>query len=207
MKFSTFFSKIQESPWYRLFLNPVIDEISPHSKLLDIGTGTGKLIQIVSLEKGVDCIGVDTNNEMLKEAQVKLKGIKTTLLKVEPDTKFPFKNNQFDNISICNVLFHLEKKSIDYMLDDALRLLKDQGNIIILTPTSKGNFFTLSKNYFSLKNLGIYVWFYATRNKANSWSNENYLRQYAHKNKLHYKLKTVMNGFAQLEIISTNFLK
>lgn len=51
MKFSKFFSNIQEKPWYRQFLNPVISEIEQEGKLLDIGTGSGKLLQILATEK------------------------------------------------------------------------------------------------------------------------------------------------------------
>ena len=69
MKFSKFFSNLQEAPWYRSFLNPVINEICIKGKLLDIGTGSGKLIQILSTEIGMDCTGVDTNSKMLAEAK------------------------------------------------------------------------------------------------------------------------------------------
>ena len=202
MKFSKFFSKVQETPWYLDFLNPVINEITAYKKLLDFGTGTGKLIQILSTEKGTECIGVDTNSEMLLEAQKKLKGTKTKLFKIKPDANLPFKNNDFDYVTICSVLFHLKKNSVDYALIEAQRLLKDEGKIIILTPTGNGNFLTLSKNFFSFKNLSIYMWFYATRNRAKIWTNNNYLKHYANENKLNYKSQKVMNGFAQLEIIT-----
>jgi ubiquinone/menaquinone biosynthesis C-methylase UbiE len=51
MSFSSFFSNLQEAPWYRSFLNPVINEINDDTTLLDIGTGSGKMIQILSNEK------------------------------------------------------------------------------------------------------------------------------------------------------------
>ena len=75
MKFSKFFSNLQEAPWYRAFLNPVIDQIGTEGKLLDIGTGSGKLIQILATEKGLDCVGVDTDSNMLTEAKEKLKNM------------------------------------------------------------------------------------------------------------------------------------
>jgi len=109
MKFSKFFSNIQETPWYRSFLNPVINEIRREGKLLDIGTGSGKLIQIISKEKHINCIGVDTNSEMLKEAKIKLKGTNTRLLKIKANTKLPFNDNSFSYVTICSVLFHLKK--------------------------------------------------------------------------------------------------
>jgi len=201
MKFSKFFSNIQEAPWYRSFLNPVINEIGTEGKLLDIGTGSGKLIQILSNEKGIDCLGVDTNDEMLKEAKIKLKETNVNVLKIEPNKSLPFDNNSFDYITICSVLFHLNKEQIDFILQDGRRLLKKDGKIIILTPTGKGNIITLTKKFFSIKNYGINIWFYATRNRAKIWTNNNYLKHYANENKLNYKSQIVMSGLAQLEII------
>lgn len=201
MKFSKFFSKIQEAPWYRSFLNPVINEIDRKGKLLDIGTGSGKLIQILSTEKEIDCIGVDTNREMLAEAKNKIKDTNARIQEIKANENFPFDDNSFTYVSICNLLFHLDKDSIDFILKDALRLLKNEGKIIILTPTGKGNILDLSRNYFSLKNSSIYIWFFATKNRAGPWTNNKYLKQYADKNKLHYRSQIVMNGFAQLEVL------
>jgi ubiquinone/menaquinone biosynthesis C-methylase UbiE len=201
MKFSKFFSNIQEAPWYRQFLNPVINEIGTDDKLLDIGTGSGKLIQILNNEKRIDCIGVDTNVDMLEEAKMKLIDTNVKLIKIEPYTTLSFKNRTFNYITICNVLFHLNKEHIDFMLKDIERLLKKDGKIIVLTPTGKGNHFTLTKQFFSFKNLSIYVWYAATKKRAKSWTLHNYLKEYAAKNNLNYSSQIVMKGFAQLEIL------
>ncbi len=202
MNFSKFFSNIQESPWYRQFLNPVINEIDSNGELLDIGTGSGKLLQIVTTEKAANCIGVDTNPQMLKEAEIKLAKTNVKLIQIKPNEKLPFKDSRFDYITICNVLFNLNKTQVNFMLEDAIRLLKDHGKIIILSPTGNGNIITLLKNYFSLKNASITIWFYATKNKAKQWIINNYLKQYANERKLKYKSKIVMNGLAQIEIIT-----
>jgi ubiquinone/menaquinone biosynthesis C-methylase UbiE len=203
MKFSKFFSNIQEAPWYRSFLNPVINEITTEGSLLDIGTGSGKLIQILANEKGMECVGVDTNQDMLDEAKKKLKETNVSLIKIKPNEVLSFKNNSFDYITICSVLFHLKEKQIDFMLKDAKRLLKKEGKIIILTPTGNGNIVTLNKRFFSIKNYGINIWFYATKNRAKIWNSENYLKQYSDKNNLKYTSQIVMNGFAQLEILNS----
>lgn len=201
MKFSKFFSNLQEAPWYRDFLDPVIDEIDKKGKVLDIGTGSDKLIQIFYTEKSMNCIGVDTSNEMLKEAKIKLDNKNIQLIKIEENQKLPFENNSFDYITICSVLFHLKNKDIALMLKDIERLLKENGKIIVLTPTGKGNILKLSRNYFSVKNLGIYIWYLATKKRSEIWSSNKYLEQYARKNKLKYRLEIVMNGFAQIEIL------
>ena len=201
MKFSKFFSNLQEAPWYRSFLNPVINEIGTKGKLLDIGTGSGKMIQILSAENGLDCTGVDTDADMLAEAKKKLGNINVGLIEILPDAKLPFENNSFDYITISSVLFHLKKESIDSMLKDARRLMKGDGKIIILTPTGKGSILKLTKHFFSLKNRSVYIWYRATKNRARKWTDENYLAGYTSKHNLNYKREFVMNGFAQLEII------
>lgn len=145
---------------------------------------------------------MDTNSEMLKEATIKLKNNKIQLVKIQANQKLPFKNNSFDYITICNVLFHLKNNEIDLMLNDAIRLLKPNGKTIILSPTGNGNLITLLKNYFSFNNYDITIWFYATKSRAKQWINKNYLKQYTNKKKMTYNSKIVMNGLAQIEIIS-----
>jgi len=201
MKFSKFFTHLQEAPWYRSFLNPVINEIESNTNLLDIGTGSGKMLEILSTEKTVSCVGTDTSTDMLKEAKGKLKNTDTKLHLIVPGEALPFEQNSFDYVTICSVLFHLNKEDIDNILKDSLKLLKDSGKIIILTPTGKGDILKLTKHYFSLKNSSVYIWYHATKRRASLWTNENYLAEYTSKNDLNYKREIVMNGFAQLEIM------
>jgi ubiquinone/menaquinone biosynthesis C-methylase UbiE len=201
MKFSKFFSNIQEAPWYRQFLNPVINQIDANSYLLDIGTGSGKMLEILSTEKNVNCVGTDTSKDMLKEAKEKLKNTSVKLELTPKGKVLPFDKKSFDYISICSVFFHLEKKEIDEMLKEYLQLLKKDGKIIILTPTGNGNILKLMKYYFSIRNTTVLIWYGATKNRAKQWTVQNYLSEYAAKHHLKYKREIVMNGFAQLEIL------
>jgi len=201
MKFSKFFSKIQETPWYQDFLNPVIDKIDNNSSLLDIGTGTGKLIQTLAKKKNVSCVGVDTDENMLNEAKLKVTDKNIQLMKIDANKKLPFANASYDYITICSVLFLLDKKSIDLILVDAKRLLKNNGKILVLTPTGNKNALTLTRKYFSLKNVGLHVWYKATKKKGKLWNKNKYLKEYANKNNLAYHSDLVMNEFAQLEIL------
>lgn len=201
MKFSKFFSNLQESPWYRQFLNPVIEQIETDSNLLDIGTGSGKMLEILFNEKNVNSIGTDTNKDMLSEAKEKLKNTTVKLHHHEAGERLDFDKESFDYITICSVLFHLKKEEIDSMIVNALVLLKKDGKIIVHTPTGGENFFKLTAKYFSLKNKGIYVWYKATKKRASIWTKELYLKKYSKQNRLNYKREIVMNGFAQIEII------
>jgi len=202
MKFSKFFSNLQEAPWYRQFLNPVLDEIEYDSNVLDIGTGSGKMLEILFIEKNVNGVGIDTNSDMLKEAEEKLRNTSAKLHLIPPGQELPFEKGNFDYVTICSVLFHMKEKEIDHMLMDSLRVLKDDGKIIILTPTGNGNMIQLTRHFFSLKNKGIYVWYRATKNRATFWSKNLYLKQFVSKNKLKYESRIVMRSFAQLEIIN-----
>lgn len=202
MKFSKFFSNLQEAPWYRAFLNPVLKEIGTKGSLLDIGTGSGKMIQILTTENEMECTGVDTDEHMLDEAKIKLGNAKIRLVKIDPNQKLPFENNSFDYITICSVLFHMKKKDIDTMLQDSLQLIKDQGKVIVLTPTGKGNLMKLTRHYLSINNSGIFIWYRSTKKRAKIWHKENYLAEFASNNNLKYKSEMAMNGFAQLEILS-----
>ena len=202
MKFSKFFSNLQEAPWYREFLNPVMDKIDANTTLLDIGTGSGKMLEILSIEKNVKCTGTDTNQDMLNEAKGKLKNTDTELHLIEAGKSLPFEEKSFDYVTICSVLFHLKEEEIDKIVEDSLKVLKEKGKLIILTPTGKSNVLNLTAKYFSLKNTTIYVWYNATKKRARKWSNNLYLKQYSTKNNLDYQYKIVMNGFAQVEILS-----
>lgn len=201
MSFATFFSDLQEAPWYRAFLNPVINEMGTKGTLLDIGTGSGKLIQILATEKDMECVGVDTDAGMLAEAKEKLKDIKAELMEIKANEKLPFKNNSFDYVTICSVLFHMKKEDIDNMLQNSRELLKKGGKIIVLTPTGNGNMLKLTKHYGSIKNRGAYIWYRATKKRARKWAKENYLAEHTSKHNLKYTKEIVMDGFAQLETI------
>ncbi len=88
--FHSFFATVQETKWYQAFLNPIIDRIEKNTSLLDIGTGTGKLLQRLSTEKSIKCTGVDTNQAMLDEARKKVRGQNVSLFKIVPNSPLPF---------------------------------------------------------------------------------------------------------------------
>lgn len=202
MKFSKFFSGLQEEPWYRQFLNPVLDEIKSNTQLLDIGTGSGKMLEILYNEKNVKSVGTDTSADMLKEAEMKLKNTNTELHLIKAGNTLPFDKNNFDYVTICSVLFHMKENEIDAMLSDSLNVLNENGQIIVLTPTGGGSILKLTQHYFSVKNKGAFIWYCSTKPRAKQWTAKMYLADYANKNNLKYQREIVMNGFAQLEIIN-----
>lgn len=203
MNFSQFFSKMQESNWYFQFLAPVIKEIEQDTSLLDIGTGSGKLLELLHQQKKINAIGVDTNQEMLDEGKLKLQHIEGIKLhKIEAGEALTFENNSFDYVSICNVLFNLKEEAVLHLLDESKRLLKKGGKIIILTPTGKGGLLKLTRKFFSLDNRSIYIWYSATKKNGKNWLDKGYLTKYAKQNDFTYTHKVVLDGFAQLETLT-----
>lgn len=199
MNFSKMFSHIQESDWYREFLVPVVQQVEPNTNVLDIGTGTGKLLQILSIERNVKCIGVDTSSEMLGEAQKKIQQTDAKLQLIQPDTRLPYGSDTFDSVLICNVLFNLPLESRDFLLGEAIRLARPDGKIIILTPSGRGTFPGIVRKYF---NTSIFLWYYATRSSARRWSSDQYLVKFAKARHLTYSHRRTFGDLAQLEILT-----
>jgi ubiquinone/menaquinone biosynthesis C-methylase UbiE len=202
MSFSTFFSKLQESPWYREFLNPVIDEVENNTRILDIGTGSGKMLQLLFEEKAITGVGTDTDEGMLEEAKKKLANTSIELKQIDAGANYPFEDNSFDSVTICSVLFNIkEEDDRNQLMGEALRVLKKNGKLIVLTPTGAGNIIKLTTDFFSFKNKGIYVWYNATKIGAKRWTKEQYLQNYATTHQLAYQKTVTLKGFAQVETI------
>ncbi|HHB52128.1 MAG TPA: class I SAM-dependent methyltransferase [Saprospiraceae bacterium] len=201
MNYSRFFSNLQEAPWYRLFLDGVINETTDGATVLDIGTGPAKLLQILAKEKEITGIGIDTNSSMLQEAKTKLKGTGITVKKINPNEKYPFDDHQFEVITICNVLFNLTSEAMEHTLSESLRLLKKGGKIIVLTPTGNGTIWLLTQKFFSFQNLAIYRWYAATKKRAKIWADKGGLESYAKEHLLRYCREVTFSGFAQIEVL------
>lgn len=102
--------------------------IEPTEKLLDIGCGTGALLQAISLKHpSVDLIGIDISVEMLRVATNK--HMKRCSLVTGNARHLPFRPNSFDVVVSCNAL-HYVRKPEECLLEIA-RVLKPRGRILI----------------------------------------------------------------------------
>ncbi len=199
--FVKFFSSVQKKPWYRNFLNDLIEALPRGERLLDVGTGPAKLLQILRREKSMECTGIDTSELMLEEARKELDGEEVALFCVKKDESFPFERNSFDHVTLCNVLFNLEPETCYHLLEESLHVLNPAGKLFVLTPTGRGGFWKLSRKYFSWQNLSMYIWYAATRSRARAWAEKHYLESYAKEKGLRYTTREVFDGFAILEVI------
>lgn len=103
-------------------------DIKPHDRLLDIGCGTGSLLQVISRNyPSVKIVGIDLSVEMLKVARNKQ--IKDSALIAGQAWCLPFRSKSFDRVVSCNV-FHYVRKP-EECLAEISRILKPQGRVVI----------------------------------------------------------------------------
>lgn len=106
-----------------------------YNKLLDIGCGTGLLIDMLSKKCNAEFVGLDLSPKMLKEA--KKKKIKNAKFVEGRSDELPFENNTFDIVT-CSQSFHHYPET-DKPLQEALRVLKP-GGLYIISDTGVGPF-------------------------------------------------------------------
>ena len=126
--------------------------------LLDIGTGTGALLD-VALEFGFKAIGLEPDKNFIqKKDERALKVVNSTLEKSD------FKPNTFDVITMFDVLEHM--RDLNSTLQKISSILKPGGLLVVSTPdTNSLSFKLMGKNwphfkrehiyYFSNKNLSV----------------------------------------------------
>ncbi len=99
--------------------------------LLDIGTGTGRVLQVMSehFEEGV---GVDLSHEMLGVARANLEsaGQTNAYVRFADLYALPFENASVDLVTIHHVLHFLEEPAM--ALQEAARVLRPGGRIMIV---------------------------------------------------------------------------
>lgn len=106
-----------------------------YKKLLDIGCGTGYLINMLSKEYDAEFTGLDLSPEMIKQA--KSKKIKNSVFVEGRSDELPFENDTF-NVVTCSQSFHHYPET-NKPMQEAKRVLK-HGGLYILSDTGVGPF-------------------------------------------------------------------
>jgi SAM-dependent methyltransferase len=103
-------------------------EINQGERILDLGCGTGVLIQrLLQVSPEIEVFGIDTSAEMLEIAKQKLP--ESVELKVGSADNLPFPSNYFD-IVISTSAFHFFRDP-SQALQEAKRVLKPNGRLVI----------------------------------------------------------------------------
>lgn len=103
-------------------------EIEPGERILDLGCGTGVLIQhLLQIAPKIQIIGIDSSAEMLEIAKQKLP--ESVELKVGSADNLPFPSNYFD-VVVSTSAFHFFRDP-SQVLQEAKRVLKPNGRLVI----------------------------------------------------------------------------
>jgi ubiquinone/menaquinone biosynthesis C-methylase UbiE len=204
------FFKATRSGWYPEFLNPVVDSVmdNPGSKeVLDIGTGPGTLTQMmISQDPTLNIIGIDTCRAMIDEARKTVLHKNVSFEYQQANKPLPFDKAQFDAVTFCSVLFLLDGDIKTNLMNEAIRVLKPMGKIVILTPSGRkpiiSSFIEVWKYRFSINNYTFMIWKLATTGGARRWQRQKWSEKYARENQLKYTKSLMFNNNATIEIIS-----
>lgn len=106
----------------------IVRELTGTGKILDIGCGTGELLNYFKKQKW-ECLGVEPNATARNFAKTQYR------LKVEEEQSLQnLPAESFDIISMWHVLEHVS--DINKRMDEVKRLLKNEGNLIIALPNA-----------------------------------------------------------------------
>ena len=112
--------------------------VAENPRVLEIGCGYGRNLFALAHINGSQVVGCDVSSEELQKAKEKMDAYKimnvTTILQPEHG-KLPFDENSFDFIVMWQVLEHvLSKKEKAALFNEATRVVKNGGHILIETP-------------------------------------------------------------------------
>jgi len=100
----------------------------PGMKILDLGCGNGRLIELLK-DRKIDYTGIDNSKELIGLAKGKYPNQKFLIGNA---LNLPFKNNSFDVIYSIAVFHHIPSKKLRLkFLKEARRVLKKDGKIVL----------------------------------------------------------------------------
>lgn len=115
--------------FYKSILASCIAKGNP-GKILDLGAGLGYFTECCT-RFGIKCIGLEGSEYAVREAKKRFDmDMRHHLL----EEKLPFEDNSY-SIVLCNqVIEHLPKNTVKYMLKECHRVLENEGIIIVNSP-------------------------------------------------------------------------
>lgn len=115
------------SRFYKLLLSQV--ELSAGATVLDVGCGTGTVLERLNKCGGIDGYGIDVEENMIGKAKLKCPQMS---ISVSDCTKTPFEDNKFDVITACMAYHHFTDRK--GFAKEAARIIKHGGHLYITDP-------------------------------------------------------------------------
>ena len=130
--------KQEEYYWWHLGKRRAIGKLiekhcnlQPFSKILDVGCGTGKMMEEIRFYYPKSEVwGLDSSKKAVSYCQSR--GI-SNIINSSLSAKLPFNNNEFDLIVALDIIEHLDDDL--YSIKELFRLLKTNGTLIVSVPS------------------------------------------------------------------------
>lgn len=119
---------LENYPFARSRIVPIIYEIHDGAKVLDVGCNSGEFIKYLKEKKGCDVYGVDISGQLIEKC--KEKGLENTF-HCDAD-KLPFDKETFDVVTLMETLEHFDDPKA--CLKEIRRVLKPNGYLLGTCP-------------------------------------------------------------------------
>lgn len=124
---------------------PVLRSLPDGAKVIDVGVGTGSLLQLIHEAMHLEVVGIDISRNAIREAKLRFRSFESkSSLTLGDVFHLPFRNGTFD-VVICLGLIEHFKDSLTPMLN-VLKLVKEGGYAFISVPQRK-SLYTPFKNW------------------------------------------------------------
>ncbi|MCA9354808.1 MAG: methyltransferase domain-containing protein [Candidatus Kaiserbacteria bacterium] len=130
--YATCYDTLQQLIPYQALLRQINDTLTtkPAAHLLDVGCGTGNLLQLIATEHPeLDLSGVDFSPAMLKRAQNKVRAL---LREHDVNQGLPWPDESFEIVTSIHSLYALKDPAAT--LREIHRVLRKDGELIVVTP-------------------------------------------------------------------------
>lgn len=112
-----------------------ITHLEEHDSVLEVASGTGEQA-IIFTRRGTTVTGLDISDAMLKIARQKIIDHKGSLNLIHADaTNLKFEDNKFDLSTITLALHEMDPSVRTQVVDEMIRVTKDEGRIVIVDYT------------------------------------------------------------------------
>jgi ubiquinone/menaquinone biosynthesis C-methylase UbiE len=196
-----FFAYVQNTPWYRQFLQAAVAtlaDLAPGARILDIGTGPGRLLALLYHDLALNCVGVDADPAMLREARRYLRDSAIELVYVPAGQALPFSPHSFDAICFCSVLYLLKADEAWEMLRQARALLRPHGRIVILTASgARGQPLPRGGRHWTFT-----LWHRMTAAAGRRWVTDHLAGDFAQTHEMQYVCSSAFSRLATVEVLT-----